>query len=191
MRTPEVLFPIACGDNVLAAKSGNYPSGHGDAPLGAFQRAPAAVRRRLRDGFKYYFPTPADFWGDLVGAVCVFVLPIAPPALEPFAMSATDFELIQFPQHRLAGELTKHAANYARCRAALQQAITAHQEARTLGSRDCGTLADAVDSAAEAVGAAQERVADLVAHLNGRGSLDCLADLLKLETSGRPWCPAR
>ncbi|KXF92115.1 hypothetical protein [Phaeobacter inhibens] len=101
-------------------------------------------------------------------------------------MSAIDFELIQFPQHRLAGELTKHAADYARCRLALQQAITAHQEARALGSGDTGALADAVDSAAEAVSTAQERVADLVAHLNGRGSLECLADLLKLETSGRP-----
>ncbi|MFV1598638.1 MULTISPECIES: hypothetical protein [unclassified Phaeobacter] len=101
-------------------------------------------------------------------------------------MSAIDFELIQFPQHRLANELTKQAADYARCRSVLEQAITAHQEARTRGSQDTGALADAVDSAAEAVGTAQERVADLVAHLNGRGSLECLADLLKLETSGRP-----
>ncbi|AXT42676.1 hypothetical protein D1821_09845 [Phaeobacter inhibens] len=101
-------------------------------------------------------------------------------------MSAIDFELIQFPQHQLVGELTKHAANYARCRSSLEQAIMAHQEARTLESRDTGALADAVDRAAEAVGTAQERVADLVAHLNGRGSLECLADLLKLETSGRP-----
>ncbi|KXF92116.1 hypothetical protein [Phaeobacter inhibens] len=78
MRTSEVLSPIACGDNVLVAKSGNYPSGHGDAPLGAFQRNVAAVQRRLRDGFRHYFPNPFDFWGDLIGAACVFVLPAAP-----------------------------------------------------------------------------------------------------------------
>ncbi|MFV1933208.1 hypothetical protein [Phaeobacter gallaeciensis] len=101
-------------------------------------------------------------------------------------MSAIDFELIQFPPHRLAEQLTKSAADYARCRLALEQAVAAHQEARTLGSQNAGALADAVDGAAEAVGAAQERVADLVAHLNGRGSLECLAELLKLEMSGRP-----
>ncbi|ATF17999.1 hypothetical protein PhaeoP128_01362 [Phaeobacter gallaeciensis] len=53
------------------------PSGHGDAPLGAFQSNAAIVQRRLRDGFKHYFPTPFDFWGDLIGAACVFVLPAA------------------------------------------------------------------------------------------------------------------
>ncbi|WP_416613791.1 hypothetical protein [Phaeobacter sp. JH20_13] len=54
------------------------PSGHGDAPLGAFQRNAAAVQRMLRDGFKHYFANPFDFWGDLIGAACVFVLPVAP-----------------------------------------------------------------------------------------------------------------
>ncbi|MFV1933207.1 hypothetical protein [Phaeobacter gallaeciensis] len=72
-RTPKV------GDYyVTAAKTGNYPSGHGDAPLGAFPRETPVAWQRFRNGFKYYFPTPADFWGDLVGAVCVFVLPVAP-----------------------------------------------------------------------------------------------------------------
>jgi chromosome segregation ATPase len=97
-------------------------------------------------------------------------------------------KILDFPKtpHERARAVIQAAQNYAQALEAFEAADATLTQARHTRQRDTGQLADELDAAADQLGAAQQRVADLTLALTIDGSLQELSELLAAATAGRP-----